>query len=240
MLLTHGTTFSLKCSAKDKTGTAINLTGHTVIFRVINLTDEAELFSQTITSFTGGGSNEFTISQTDEQTDSYTAKKYRYQFEIQTSQGQEYKSRRDLFVISKDQATEADRKIRLNDNIFIHTEDDATIIPGNPTAPTITSGETFSIDEDVSIGTTVGTVNATGLPAPTFSLSDDSVFSVNSSTGVITTVAALDFETTNSYSLTVTATNSEGTANQSITININDIAETDEDAYTITEFDSIY
>ena len=92
--------------------------------------------------------------------------------------------------------------------------------------------EPFSgnIEENATIGTQVGTVMVTsngGADITAFTLSDTSNFSIDEE-GVITSNSTLDYETTSSYSLTVTATNSAGESESvSVTINVGDVA-TDE------------
>ena len=66
---------------------------------------------------------------------------------------------------------------------------------------------------------------------------DAGKFTINSSTGVITTAAALDYETTTSYTLTVTATDSFGNASTTTqTVNVTDVNEVVE---SITEYLSL-
>lgn len=82
-------------------------------------------------------------------------------------------------------------------------------------APTL-GGTSGSVAEDVSVGTPVATVSGSD-PDAGDSLSyaitggnTGGAFAINSSTGEITTATALDYETTNSYSLIVTATDGGG------------------------------
>ena len=101
--------------------------------------------------------------------------------------------------------------------------DDDDMVPPN-TAPTI-SDQTFSIAEDVSIGTSIGTVAASDADNDplTFSIIDgnsDDVFSIESTSGEILLSEMLDFETTSSYSLTVQAADNESNATAIITINV--------------------
>ncbi|NOR57815.1 MAG: hypothetical protein GQ474_04755, partial [Sulfurimonas sp.] len=85
---------------------------------------------------------------------------------------------------------------------------------------------TDSINENVSIGTTVGRVNPSSVgdsDISSFTLSDTTNFLISSG-GVITTKTTLDYETTQSYNLTVFATNGAGNSNsQNVVININNI-----------------
>ncbi|MBA6392434.1 tandem-95 repeat protein, partial [Colwellia sp. BRX10-3] len=101
-----------------------------------------------------------------------------------------------------------------------------------------TSPYTFSIDEGESVGDVVGTVSATDIENDTlaYSLSagDTSLFTIDPSTGVITAKGTnlLDFETTIQHTLTVTITDDGSpiaeSADVSVTININNIAEVGE------------
>ena len=83
-----------------------------------------------------------------------------------------------------------------------------------------------SINEDVSSGTQVATSTLTqeGTETVTYTLSgtDSDKFSISSS-GVITTNAAMDYEQTTSYSLTVTVTDGTNTDTETLTVAINDI-----------------
>ena len=76
--------------------------------------------------------------------------------------------------------------------------------------------------------TAVGTFAATqGAPAPVYSLSgtDAASFNINSSTALVAFNVAPDYETKTSYSFIVTATNSEGSDTQTVTVNVVDIDE---------------
>ncbi len=101
-------------------------------------------------------------------------------------------------------------------------------------APEITSnggGATASVN--VAENTTlVTTVQATGTPTPTYSITggaDDALFTINSATGELRFLVAPDYEnptdsdTDNEYVVEVTATNTEGTDAQEITVTITDV-----------------
>lgn len=97
--------------------------------------------------------------------------------------------------------------------------------------PVITSSATFNAAENQ---TAVGTVTATGQAPITFSITggaDAAFFAINSGTGVLTFLAAPDFETpqdagaNNVYNLTVTATNAGGATNQNVAVTVTDVAE---------------
>jgi hypothetical protein len=109
-------------------------------------------------------------------------------------------------------------------------------------APSIDSGDTATaVDENTGEGQVVYTAIASdsdfnGLEDITFSLAGDSLgFSIDASTGVVTTNAdfAADYENTGSQSFTVIATDATGNESvpQSVTLDINNL---DEVAPTIT------
>ncbi len=96
-----------------------------------------------------------------------------------------------------------------------------TSSPSTNTDPIITAAQGFSVAENVSLATVVGTVVATDADAnPTFSGwtivsgNTGSAFAINSATGQITVAGALNYEGTRSYSLGVTV--SDGTATSAV------------------------
>ncbi len=109
---------------------------------------------------------------------------------------------------------------------------DVLDVPEN-TAPTVTGFGPVSVDENLSIGTVLGTVTSTDPQSDTVTYSitagnTGGMFSINSTTGVITLAGSPDFESISSYTLTVTGTdNGFGNLSDSeiITININDVNE---------------
>ncbi|MYB77252.1 MAG: hypothetical protein F4X83_09185, partial [Chloroflexi bacterium] len=92
---------------------------------------------------------------------------------------------------------------------------------------------TFTVAEDAATGTTVGTVSATDPndeDSVTHSITagnGDGKFSIDGSSGSITVAAALDYETTTSYSLTVQASDGKenGAATATVAISITNVAE---------------
>ncbi|MDM8160382.1 cadherin domain-containing protein [Labilibaculum sp. K2S] len=103
----------------------------------------------------------------------------------------------------------------------------------NDVIPVITASQSFSVNEDASNTTSVGTVLATDGDASLTTYSSwtitggnaDGIFSVNSTTGEITVTdnTNLDYETTTSYSLTITVSDGIHTSSVEIVIiNIND------------------
>ena len=88
------------------------------------------------------------------------------------------------------------------------------------------ASSTVSIAETASSGSNITTTTTTtdGSGTVTYSLSGtgSDKFAV-SSNGTITTAASLDYETTTSYSLTLTASDGTNTVTESLTINITDV-----------------
>ena len=105
-------------------------------------------------------------------------------------------------------------------------------------APTFTAGDstTRSIAEntaaDVNIGTPVEATDADSGDTLTYTLSgtDAASFDIDSTTGQLKTKAALDYETKNAY--TVTVTGSDGTLTDTITVTIN-VSDVDEPQATV-------
>ncbi|MDQ0462480.1 Ca2+-binding RTX toxin-like protein [Caulobacter ginsengisoli] len=104
-----------------------------------------------------------------------------------------------------------------------------------------TTAQSFSVNENVSTGTVVGTVTADDLDTASgnrnlrYALSGtgSSLFSINATTGQINTAGALDYETTASYSLTLTVTDQGGSGlstTGAITINIGNLSESGVDS----------
>src|SRR5258706_7203182 len=95
-------------------------------------------------------------------------------------------------------------------------------------APTISSGAAGSVAEGAAAGTTVYTAAASDVAGGTVSYSlsgtDAAAFSIDASTGVVTINAIPDYETKNSYSFSVVA--SDGTLNSSraVTVSVADAA----------------
>jgi hypothetical protein len=101
-------------------------------------------------------------------------------------------------------------------------------------APQI-ANQTFAVDENSSNGTSVGTVVASDPDSDplTYSIiggNTNNAFAINGSTGALTVanVAALDFETTPSFSLTVQVADAALNASATITVNLNDLNDTNQ------------
>jgi|SaaInlStandDraft_1057018.scaffolds.fasta_scaffold05644_2 hypothetical protein len=93
-------------------------------------------------------------------------------------------------------------------------------------APMFISSSTFSVPENQ---TSIGSVIATDADGDTINFSlagtDASLLSVNSSTGVLTFNSSPDYETKSTYSVTAIAGDGANSAEQSITVNVNDVPE---------------
>ncbi len=108
-------------------------------------------------------------------------------------------------------------------------------INDNDASPVITTSQSFTIDETALNSAIVGTVLATDADAGTtfsnWTIIDgnaDAVFAINSSSGVISISdnSNLDFESTNSYVLSLSVSDGSNTsAIETITINITDVDE---------------
>ena len=89
----------------------------------------------------------------------------------------------------------------------------------------------FSVAEDASTGDAVGSVAATDADDDTLTYTiesgnGDDRFAIDGGTGAITTAAALDHETTSSYTLTVQADdNNGGTDNATVNVTVTDVDE---------------
>ena len=97
-------------------------------------------------------------------------------------------------------------------------------------APTITSEATFSAAENQ---TDIGTVTATDIEDDilTYSISGSDI-SIDSSSGVMTFNSAPDYESTTSYSATVTVSDGTDSDTQDITINITNVVENSSPVFT--------
>ena len=88
------------------------------------------------------------------------------------------------------------------------------------------ASSSISIDENASLGSSITTTTTTtdGSGSVTYTLSGtgSDKFAVSSG-GTITTAASLDYETTTSYSLTLTATDGTNTVSKDLTVNVIDI-----------------
>lgn len=107
-----------------------------------------------------------------------------------------------------------------------------TVTAVNDNNPVFTSGAIGSVDENAPIGTIIYDADATDVDAGTtitYSLKpatgDVAALSINASTGEVTLKVSADFETKNSYSFTVVASDGTNSSEQSVTVNVNDVNE---------------
>ncbi len=98
--------------------------------------------------------------------------------------------------------------------------------------PVITSAQVFTVDENASNGTSIGTVSASdpaGLPLTDWAIlsgNDAGIFSLDQTSGVLTILdnSVLDFEIASSYNLSLTVSNGfVSSASESVTVNLNDL-----------------
>ncbi len=88
----------------------------------------------------------------------------------------------------------------------------------------------FTVAEDAAVGAAVGTVGASDPEggAVTFAITagnDTGAFALDAGTGALTVAAALDYETADDYTLTVTARDAQGlTATADVAITVTDVA----------------
>ncbi len=94
-----------------------------------------------------------------------------------------------------------------------------------PTGSATMSASSFA--ENISVGSTIATINATDPESDSISYSlsgtGSNKFSI-ASNGVITTAGALDYETVSSYNLTVTMSDGNSSSTQNITITVADMS----------------
>ena len=107
-----------------------------------------------------------------------------------------------------------------------------TVSNANDNSPVFTGTPyTATLAEDVTTGTSVATVAATDADGDNISFSITAGdaggdFAIDAATGAITTAQTLDFETSSSYTLTVTATDDGSPANsttETVTVTITDV-----------------
>jgi len=107
-----------------------------------------------------------------------------------------------------------------------------TVNVTNNADPVVSNTSTVTLAENSTIGTSISTISATDAEGTTITYSITAgniadVFTINSSTGEITTNRILDYEFTTSYNLTISATDASGeigTVTQ--TVNVTDVTET--------------
>ncbi|MBC6425219.1 MAG: cadherin domain-containing protein [Ekhidna sp.] len=122
-------------------------------------------------------------------------------------------------------------KVRVSDGNLSATADITINVTNvNDNAPTITD-QTFTVAEDAMNGTAVGTVQASDAETNNlmFSITQGNtgnVFALDASTGALSTMGALDFEITQSYTLKISVSDGSLSATADITVNVTDVDET--------------
>ena len=142
--------------------------------------------------------------------------------EVNTNTALDYETKEDYSLI----VTVADLEgatDTLSLNIKVTDVDEAPIFSDGSSA-------TRSIAENVASGTSVGSALSATDPegedlAYTLGGTDAASFNIGSTTGQLTASATLDYETKNSYSVTVTASDGTNSATIAVTINVTDLNE---------------
>jgi len=98
--------------------------------------------------------------------------------------------------------------------------------------PTIDPGQSFTVPENIAVSAIVGTVSGgdnNRADTVTWSITGGNsagLFAIDTATGAIKTTAALDYETTNFFSLTVAISDGSAQASTNIGITVTDVDET--------------
>jgi hypothetical protein len=140
-------------------------------------------------------------------------------------------------------------KVRIRDSAGANSADtsDITVTIANvDEAPYFSENmpAAWYIDEDAQVGTVVGTADATDVDSATFEYSLDpvsTVFGIDATTGVVTTIDTVDFETSPVVPLTIRATSGTGavaTADNSATFNIQVVVRDVDEPPAIAKFGS--
>ena len=130
----------------------------------------------------------------------------------------------DIIVRASDGANNTDQSVAI------------TVTDLNDNAPAFTSGATASVAENQTAAYTANATDADATSTVSYSLSgaDSGLFSVNAATGVVTFVAAPDFEAPgdaggdNVYDFVVTASDGTNTTDQAVAVTVTDVSETND------------
>ena len=97
-------------------------------------------------------------------------------------------------------------------------------------ATTITAGQTFGVSETTTNGTAVGTVATTGDTPTGFTITGGNTgnaFGIDASGNItVNDATAINYETLNSYTLTVEVNDGTSTSSETVTVNVTDVATT--------------
>ncbi|MCK0146239.1 PKD domain-containing protein, partial [Arenibacter sp. F26102] len=97
-----------------------------------------------------------------------------------------------------------------------------------PNSTPVVDNQSFAVAEDAALNSIVGTVVATDDGTVVYSITagnESGTFAMDGTTGEITVLTSLDFETTNQYLLTVEVSDGELTDDAIVTIDISDVIE---------------
>jgi len=138
-----------------------------------------------------------------------------------------------LFGINETEVSIATASARLS------LSGDIIVFDADTVAPTFTSSANANaIDENSGSGQVIYTAKATDENSIRYSLkdlNDGYKFAINSSTGAVTLNSNPNFESKSSYNFTIVATDEAGNNSEKlVTLNINDVADTDATAPAIT------
>ncbi|MGB0627810.1 MAG: cadherin repeat domain-containing protein, partial [Candidatus Thalassarchaeaceae archaeon] len=114
-------------------------------------------------------------------------------------------------------------QIRATDSADSATTDLTLSVTVNDLTLAITGSQSFSVLETASIGTEIGTITLSSDTADAWAIlsgNTGSAFSLDSSNGVLTTAAGLDYETLSSYTLQVLAANGDESDIEAVTISV--------------------
>ena len=114
-------------------------------------------------------------------------------------------------------------QIRATDSADSATTDLTLSVTVNDLTLAITGSQSFSVLETASVGTEIGTVTLSSDTADAWAIlsgNTGSAFSLDSSNGVLTTAAGLDYETLSSYTLQVLAANGDESDIEAVTISV--------------------
>ena len=207
------TTYTATITASD----GINSNTQDIIVNVTNVNDVAPVF--TSSASLSGDENQTsigTITATDVEGDDIT-------FTVSGSELEITPAGVLTFATSPDYETETSYSatVTVTDGINSATQDiTVQVINLNDNDPVFTSSATLNGDENQTEIATITATDADG-DTVTFTISG-SDFAITSD-GVLTFVSAPDYESVQSFTAVITASDSERTINQSITVNVNNL-----------------
>ena len=208
-----------------------NNTAQTITVTVTNVNDNDPMLAPTaIKSVAENTTDVLTVAATDADGDNLTytitagADSARFRID-QNSGDLTFKTAPD-FETPGDQGSDNDYEVivTVSDGTNSATQTITVTVTDVNEAPVI-AVQTFSVMENATTGTTVGTVAATDPEDDpmTFSFTSENLsdaFAINAGTGEITVAGTIDHETTPTYTLTVQVSDSDLSATATVTINV--------------------